>query len=207
MTGAMTPSLTAIARLMLMSGLAWTALPFQVEFRSGWRSSARATKATRQSVTLTDTDLVLFFFWYSSRAPALASRTTKKCGTFVQDCVVRSAMMRAMVLSGCAAFATTGDADAAVVPLNVSLAASTSSVVMLPSGPVPLIWLMSTPCSLARRRAFGESLTGSAEVASGDLVLVTSDTVDFAVEALARVEGAPDEDTAASAGKASPGCK
>ncbi len=42
--------------------------------------------------------------------------------------------------------------------LGAAAAARTSSPVIVPLGPVPRIWLMSTPCSSAKRRAFGEIL-------------------------------------------------
>ena len=109
------------------------------------------------------------------------SRVTKKCGTVVQLCVVRSAIRRPIELSdsprvaetpsagraAAAAGAETGGAGAAGAALALFAAACTSSATISPSGPDPRRRLTSTPSSFASRRAFGEIGAGPDEATSG----------------------------------------
>ena len=88
-------------------------------------------------------------------SPASASRTRKKCGTFVQLCVVRSAMSRATGLGGSTPEAV-ACAATAPAPALASANFCTSSAVITPSGPVPGTSAISMRNSFARRRAFGE---------------------------------------------------
>src|SRR5262245_3363479 len=72
---------------------------------------------------------------------------------------------------------------------------------MVPSGPVPRILLMSTPFSLARRRALGEICTPDCEVSAGLLSRgMAGDGEDVAV--IVRAAGT---DVGDSAGGCSPG--
>src|SRR5208337_77675 len=81
---------------------------------------------------------------------------TKKCGTVVQLCVVRSAIKRPRVvgtsrLTVCAVRSARLEAAGAA-------AACTSDARISPPGPVPRTVAISIPSSFARRRAFGEIL-------------------------------------------------
>src|ERR1700744_5913669 len=87
------------------------------------------------------------------------SRLTKKCGTEVQLCVVRSAMMRPSDV------ATSIFSDFCEVALDLDgelAAASMSEARISPPVPEPVTPEISTPSSLARRRALGEILAADA---------------------------------------------
>src|SRR6185312_16256428 len=76
----------------------------QLPFMRGCKCSARATAATMKSVcvTFTPCDFSMIGIHRSRvalSAVASTSRVTKKCGTLVQLCVVRSAMMRPIELT------------------------------------------------------------------------------------------------------------
>src|ERR1700722_15335801 len=120
--------------------------------------------------------------------PASTSRTTKKWGTVVQLCVVRSAISRPMELG--LSISLFSDAAAGGEELFVPAAAKTSEARISPPGPDPCKGVMSTPCSLARRRAFGEICppaviaTGVTEAGTfiGGAALLTGDGDDAAPE-------------------------
>ncbi len=107
-TGATTPSSTAIATAMLISALFRTPSLVQLAFMRGcfWRT--RATSANQQigvrefhcrDRSVVDSSCLGPSFCRASfSAPASTSRTTKKCGTVVQLCVVRSAISLEMGL-------------------------------------------------------------------------------------------------------------
>src|SRR5579859_7862886 len=108
---------------------------------------------------------------YSLSAVASKRRLTKKCGTVVQLWVVRSAMMRPRDdgTSMLRDFLSGGAAGAVAE-------ACTSEARISPPGPEPCTFTISTPSSLARRRALGEIFaldvevgdeTGAATVAAG----------------------------------------
>src|SRR5688572_10720558 len=145
-------------------------------------------------------------------AEASRSRATKKCGTVVQLCVVRSAMMRPIVeiasagpegamLAGvglpavAAAAAEVGaiglapvgamllvGATLLVVGADVA-ARSTSSASTSPLAPEPLTPLISTPCSRASRRAFGDDLAPATEATAGVSSSGATDCAAFAAAA------------------------
>src|SRR5580704_4216782 len=75
-------------------------------------------------------------------------------------------MRRAIWLSGPAEGAAVEEGEGAALDLLFANAWM-SSEVMVPSGPVPRTCAMSTPSSLARRRAFGEICGGAPEGATG----------------------------------------
>ncbi len=93
-------------------------------------------------------------------------------------------MIRPMELSapssadGCeaAAGAAAGAAGTGAVAC-APFAASTSSATISPAGPVPLIFAMSTPCSFARRRAFGEICMGPAFATGPEAAAGAADAV------------------------------
>src|ERR1700686_176027 len=97
---------------------------------------------------------------YSLSAVASISRLTKKCGTVVQLCVVRSAMIRPTELGTSMLPDFFFPSDAA----DADPAAWTSEARISPPEPEPCTVARSTPNSLARRRALGEifALVGAA---------------------------------------------
>lgn len=100
-------------------------------------------------------------------ALASTSRTTKKCGTLVQLCVVFSAMSRAVVLNEGPMAAVAG------LACVFCKAAVTSDARISPPGPDPRKLERCTPCSAARRRAFGDILVcreGTAAVGAEEAV-------------------------------------
>ena len=125
---------------------------------SGWRASADAQTFVSRSVTLTLTS------GWSSRAPATsalarvmsAETWSWKTGT-CQASVRRRAIVRRMLVSGTCSTSPAGTGAAA----GAAAARSTSSAMMRPSGPVPVIDVSSIPRSRAIRRASGEALTRS----------------------------------------------
>ena len=140
---------------MFMSLLWRIPCPAQLEFIRGCRRSTRATSATSKSVCVTRTPAVLSadalnFSRASTNGAASISRTTKKCGTVVQLCVVRSAIKRATELNG-----LSSDAAGSSFELD-SAKARMSDARISPSAPVPRARAISTLCSRARRLAFGE---------------------------------------------------
>ncbi len=156
-----------MATLMFTPAWRRTAPAEKPEFRRGCFKSARATSATSKSVMVrltprkdSMTGRRSSRTW--SNAPASTSRTRKKWGTLVQLWVVRSAMRRATELSG------SGSAGEAA---DFAAAASTSSEVTVPSGPLPRKPPMSTPFSAASRRALGEILALFSLLNSGAVVL------------------------------------
>src|SRR6266700_4595064 len=128
------------------------------------------------------------------------SRLTKKCGTVVQLCAVRSAMMRPRELGTSRlpyvfAVATELEGDEA--------AACTSDARISPPGPEACTVVRLTPNSFASRRALGEifALEVSARREPLDCVAATCDVSDLARDP-DRVPGAADP---FSIGGASPG--
>src|SRR6202795_3363191 len=140
-TAPTTPSFTAIATLILMSGFGRILSPVQLEFIRGCFSSTRASSPISRSVIVGAVPAALpwlNFFCASISAPASTLCTRKKCGTLVQLCVVRSAISRANWLSGSCASATEAEVAGATAPAPLAFAAAcTSSDVIVPSGPVP----------------------------------------------------------------------
>src|ERR1700724_884200 len=150
MTAATTPSSTAIAIPILISGFVRTPSRVQLEFTRGcfWRT--RATTAISRSVCVSFTPCNFSvsaprFCLASFRAPASTSRVTKKWGTVVQLCVVRSAISRAIGLP-----VSTAAGDGAALD---SAAARMSEARISPPAPDPRTSARLTPRSLARRRA------------------------------------------------------
>src|ERR1700680_888782 len=90
----------------------------------------------------------------STSAPASRSRTTKKWGTVVQLWVVRSAISRPIELGVSTPLGA--DVVADEDKLFDLAAAKTSEARISPPDPDPRTLVMSTPCSLASRRALGE---------------------------------------------------
>src|SRR5882757_7414798 len=91
-TAPTTPSFTAIATLMLISGFRRTPSPTQLAFIRGCFSSTRASTLISKSVIVGVVPAALpwlNFFCASISAPASTLCTRKKCGTLVQLCVVR----------------------------------------------------------------------------------------------------------------------
>ena len=147
-----------LTTLMLISAFERIPSPAQLEFIRGCFTKVRARIAISASVIVgvgrcTFSASALHFFCAPTNSLQSTSRTTKKCGTLVQLCVVRSAISRATWDSA----STPAGAAATTAPEPFeSAACCTSSLVIVPSGPVPRICAMSTQSSFASRRAFGE---------------------------------------------------
>src|SRR6202171_2870521 len=177
------PSLGATARPMLIARLRWNFPSTHEVLTSGNLRSASAHARTSMSVIVTLSAPGTDSFSCCRRLTAWSTRAstvTVNSGTGAFDSVIPRAMVACMrdgSTTSTSAPAGRGAASGRLrSPVLVPAAASTSSLTMRPSGPLPFSVPMSTPSSAARRLARGEALTcwpSSAALVSGASVTVS----------------------------------